>query len=141
MESFKKKFKVEELLITKVGAWNISLRPAQVTIGSLVLSLDRECPVLGGLTIEDASDLGVAFKEIEKIYNETFQPDKINYLALMMVDEQVHFHVIPRYSRPVIFQGQQFPDKNWPMPTDVTDALTLNDTTLLAILDYFKRKK
>ena len=43
MKEFKAKFKVSEYLIRKIGGWNISVRPMQITIGSLVLSLDRKC--------------------------------------------------------------------------------------------------
>ena len=34
--------------------------------------------------------------------------DKINYLALMMVDPAVHFHAIPRYASPVAIGGRSW---------------------------------
>ena len=33
---------------------------------------------------------------------------------LMMVDPNVHFHVIPRYSRPRNWNNIAFPDEGWP---------------------------
>ena len=38
----------------------------------------------------------------------TFDHQKINYLALMMVDPHVHFHVIPRYSGSRELEGATF---------------------------------
>ena len=44
------------------------------------------------------SEVGVATADLEGALRATFDHQKINYLALMMVDPHVHFHVIPRYS-------------------------------------------
>lgn len=138
MEAFVKKFEIEKLLIKKIGAWNISLRPVQVTLGSLVLSLDRHCPLMSGLTAKEASDLATAFSEIDKLFAKTFKPEKINYLALMMVDEQVHFHVIPRYKKAIEFNGDYYDDKNWPNPPVLTENIELSKATLTALLGYFR---
>ena len=138
MQKFIEKFKVNELLLARVGAWNISLRPAQVTLGSLILSLDRECPNLCGLTPKEGEELSSAFVVIEKVLNETFKPDKINYLALMMVDNQVHFHVIPRYSAVRDFEGVGYEDVNWPKPPNVLSKIDLSDENLLKLFQYLK---
>lgn len=114
MENFKSKFRVEELIIVKVGHWNVSLRPEQPTVGSLVLSLERKCPALGMLTMQESIDMCRAISIIEGIYQKTFMPEKINYLALMMVDEQVHFHVVPRYECELVFLDKIYNDRFWP---------------------------
>ena len=46
--------------------------------------------------------------DIERALRATFDHQKINYLALMMVDPHVHFHVIPRYSGSREFEGSTF---------------------------------
>lgn len=140
MNKFRDKFKISELLITKVGGWNISLRPTQVTIGSLVLSLDRSCPNMGGLTPEEGKELGEAFAVIERLLDTTFKPDKLNYLALMMVDHQVHFHVIPRYASPVVFEGDEYKDVSWPKPPNVLEKIELTEENILTIREYFRSK-
>lgn len=137
-ESFIEKFKLEQLLIFRVGSWIISLRPQQPTIGSMVLTLDRSCEHLGELSEDEAKDLGTAYHEIEKLLDKTFKPDRINYLALMMVDNQVHFHVIPRYGKAVEINGMEYQDKNWPGPPSL-DPLEIESSTLDAILDSLKR--
>lgn len=135
--SFVDKFKLNELTIKNVGSWIISLRPHQPTIGSLILTLNRQCESLAQITGEEGRQLSVAFFEIEKLFKLTFKPDKVNYLALMMIDNQVHFHVIPRYSKIVLFDNQGFDDKKWPGPPTL-EPINLGYEQLLEILDYFK---
>lgn len=126
LELFKKKFNIEELFIGKIGDWVISLRPEQLTLGSLVLSLNRSCESLGDLTPAESKDLAMAFSTIDDIFLRTFNPDKINYLALMMVDNQVHFHVIPRYKSKVEFNGSLYSDNCWPKAHDLNTVISLS---------------
>ena len=103
MEDFNNKFKTEELKIYESKYWVWSLRPVQATLGSGVLSLKRECPVFSELNQEEFCDLKNIIKVIEKTLKITFNYDVMNYLMLMMVDNQVHYHVIPRYERTIDF--------------------------------------
>lgn len=136
MEEFKTKFNIEELDIKTIGNWTISLRPVQVTLGSLVLSLNRKCATFSELAEREGEELVLAFKEIELLFQKTLKPDKINYLALMMVDEQVHYHVIPRYEKSVNWNGQIFEDKDWPKPPNVLNGIDL--VNLESLLVYLK---
>ena len=136
MEKFNQKFRVEELLIGRVGAWNISLRPQQPTIGSLILSLSRKCPSFSELTEQEAIELGQSFKEIEKLLGRAFSPQKINYLALMMVDNQVHYHVLPRYAAPIVVDGVEYEDKCWPMPHNLEPIDGANESIVTLIFDH-----
>src|SRR5690554_7574738 len=49
----------------------------------------------------------------------TFNPPKINYLALMMVDNQVHYHVLPRYEGVVKINNTEYKDHCWPVAHDL----------------------
>ncbi|MBD1432234.1 HIT family protein [Sphingobacterium sp. DN00404] len=138
MEDFKQKFDIVNLTIKTIGSWIISLRPVQVTIGSLVLSLDRACHDIGDLTNSESQELGLAFKAIKEVYAKTFSPDKVNYLLLMMVDKQVHFHVIPRYEREVTFKDQHFRDEHWPKPANVLSTSNFGDQLLMELKEYMK---
>jgi diadenosine tetraphosphate (Ap4A) HIT family hydrolase len=51
-----------------------------------------------------------------------FQYDKLNYLMLMMVDPDVHFHVLPRYEGDRSYGGLDFSDATWPGPPDISHA-------------------
>ena len=114
MNEFKSKFKTDEFLIYDSKYWVWSLRPVQATIGAGVLSLKRECPVLSELNQEEFSDLNDIIKVIEITLKKTFNYDIMNYLMLMMVDKQVHYHVIPRYERTIDFAGTSWMDSGWP---------------------------
>ncbi|GAB1452024.1 hypothetical protein MASR2M47_20800 [Draconibacterium sp.] len=136
-KDFIEKFKLNEYLIKKVGNWNISLRPQQPTIGSLVLSLDRKCESLAQMSREEGAELAMAFSEIEDMLGRILKPDKMNYLALMMVDKQVHFHVIPRYSQKVVFNNKVFVDSDWPFPHTL-QALNLRPDEIIDMVRYFR---
>ena len=114
LSGFKLKFKIEELLIYETEHWIWSLRPVQVTLGAGVLSLKRECPALSELKQEEFSDLNNIIKVIEITLKKTFNYDIMNYLMLMMVDKQVHYHVIPRYERTIDLAGIPWKDSGWP---------------------------
>ena len=114
LKDFRKKFKTDELLIYETEYWIWSLRPIQVTLGASVLSSKRECPVFSELNQEEFSDLNNIIKVIENTLMKTFNYDVMNYLMLMMVDKQVHYHVIPRYERTISFVGLSWNDSGWP---------------------------
>ena len=122
LNDFQTKFKTEELTLMETNFWLISLRPSQPTIGSLVVSLKRVCQSLSKLKPEEGADLVVAMQKIENRLNEKFPVDKLNYLALMMVDSQVHYHVIPRYKNGLVFNGIEYLDKSYPKPVDIFET-------------------
>lgn len=114
IDEFNNKFKIKEFTIYKSEYWVWSLRPVQATLGSGILSLKRECSAFSGLTQEEFSDLNNIIKVMEKTINLTFNYDIMNYLMLMMLDNQVHYHVIPRYKSVIDFKGISWRDSNWP---------------------------
>ena len=137
MNEFKSKFKTDEFLIYDSKYWVWSLRPVQATIGAGVLSLKRECPVLSELNQEEFSDLNDIIKVIEITLKKTFNYDIMNYLMLMMVDKQVHYHVIPRYERSIDFVGISWKDLGWPgVPNLAGDEI--DNSKLNEILDIIK---
>ena len=127
------KFKVNNLLIKDYKYWVLSLRPIQLTLGSMILTLKRECSGLGDLKSEETMELATIFNEIESNVKQFLRFNKINYLALMMVDDQVHFHVLPRYATEREFCSFKFLDQAWPGPiTEFGDGI--HDDRLLASL-------
>ena len=114
LNDFNKKFKTEDLLIFQSEHWIWSLRPVQNTLGAGVLSLKRSCSVFSVLNKEEFSDLYNIIKVIEKTLKDTFNYDIINYLMLMMIDKQVHYHVVPRYQRTIYYVKLSWKDSGWP---------------------------
>ena len=136
-KDFIKKFKLNDLLIKEMKFWLISLRPEQPTLGSLIISLKRPSDKMSDLLPEETEELAQVFKLIENALKNTFKPDKMNYLVLMMVDNQVHYHVIPRYENDRTLNEMKFKDENWPMPPSFK-AQEINEKGLLEILSIFK---
>ncbi|QNO13381.1 HIT family protein [Alkalicella caledoniensis] len=114
ISDFTHKFKTDELSIYETEYWLWSLRPVQSTLGAGVLSLKRECWNFSELKQEEFSDLYNVIKVIEQTLQNAFDYDKINYLMLMMIDKQVHYHVIPRYKDEVKFNNKSWVDSGWP---------------------------
>lgn len=83
------------------------------------------------------ADLHNAWQKIGAMYDATLQPEKINYLAFMMVDPNPHFHVVPRFAAPRAFDGAFYDDPAWPKPPNMAHEIALTDaqreklTTLL----------
>lgn len=135
---FKKKFKTEEFKILETEHWTWSLRPHQATLGSGILFLNRQCLKFSDLNKEEFADLFILINQIEKALSNLFSYDVINYLMLMMVDKQVHYHVIPRYQKGVFFQGKEWKDVSWPNIPLLSGELYSNDNLLKIVTEIKK---
>jgi len=101
------------------------LRPAQVTLGSLVLASKSDAKAYGELSTAAFAEQGEVIAAMEEALRAFTEYERINYLMLMMVDPNVHFHVIPRYSESRHWNGLEFPDAGWPGPPQLGNATTL----------------
>lgn len=113
------RFGFPSTLLKEYSHWVALLRSEQVTVGSLVIAAKSEATNLGGLTEEEWSEFAAVSQEAEALLREVFGAEKFNYLALMMKDPNVHFHLIPRYSAPVSVNGHEYPDQDWPTKTEL----------------------
>ena len=127
------KFGYPASLLREYANWVVLLRPVQPTLGSLVLACKEDASSLGAVSATAYAELSVATAELERALRAAFDYQKLNYLALMMVDPHVHFHVIPRYSEAREFEGSTFLDAAWPKPPDLTSALTLSQAQMSAL--------
>ena len=109
-----KSFNYPHTLIKEYDNWVVLLRPMQVTVGSLVLVEKSDAVHLGKLSQDSWTEFAVVCKEVEDWTRRIFGAEKFNYMALMMVDPNVHFHFVPRYSQPVEVAGEAFLDADWP---------------------------
>ena len=119
------KFGYPGSLLREYDHWVVLLRPAQVTLGSLVLAAKGEATAYGDLPPAAFAEQGQVVGHIERALHEFCAYEKINYLMLMMVDREVHFHVIPRYSEPRRLDDLEFPDHGWPGQPDLGGAVVL----------------
>ncbi len=119
------RFGYPQSLVAEAEHWVVLLRPEQVTAGCLVLACKEDVTSLGQITSAAGTELPGVVAAIETALSATYGPEKFNYLALMMVDPHVHFHVIPRYARAVEVAGSTIPDPGWPKQPNLAAAATL----------------
>jgi diadenosine tetraphosphate (Ap4A) HIT family hydrolase len=108
--------------------WLVLLRPAQVTLGSLVLVCREPVQRFGAISPDAAAELREVVAAVEGALGALLRFDKINYLMLMMVDPDVHFHVFPRYASARRYAGAEFGDPCWPGPPDLTRGQPLPES-------------
>ena len=116
MNETMRKFGYPQSVVRDYERWTVLLRPKQATLGALVLASKEPARSLGEISAEGMAELGLATAELEAALKKSFGYEKLNYLMLMMVDPDVHFHVLPRYSGPRSFATTEFTDPAWPGP-------------------------
>lgn len=122
-------------MIKEFEHWVVLFRDKQVTIGSLIImSKELDKTSLGSVSSAAWEEFGRVTAFVEQTLTKAFGAEKFNYLALMMYDPEVHFHVIPRYSTPVNFNGKEYMDPDWPNATQRI-AIDLDEKILNAIKD------
>ena len=118
------KFGYPDTLIGDYRHWCVLLRPAQATLGALVMACKDEAGAFPDMSPDAFAEMSKVTADIETTL-KSFRPyGKINYLMLMMVDPDVHFHVLPRYAETQDFKGTEFPDPGWPAVPDLSQAVT-----------------
>ena len=127
------KFGYPETLVRDYAHWVVVLRPQQATLGALVLVCKDAATAFSDIS-------GEAFAELHKVTGDieaglsAFRPyEKINYLMLMMVDPDVHFHVLPRYAEAQRFEGVDYPDSGWPAVPNLASGVQPDAATLTAL--------
>ncbi|MEM0985265.1 MAG: HIT domain-containing protein [Pseudomonadota bacterium] len=100
--------------------WSVLVRPKQATLGALVLVANGPATRFSDLTPQAFSEQATVIKDIEQVLSTAFNYDKINYLMLMMVDPNVHYHVLPRYGQVAQFRQWSLEDAGWPGPPDLS---------------------
>jgi diadenosine tetraphosphate (Ap4A) HIT family hydrolase len=128
------KFGYPAMLLAEFEHWVILLRPAQVTLGSLVLAAKSDATAYHQLSREAFAEQSDVVSAVEAALARVSAYERINYLMLMMVDPHVHFHVIPRYSKPRYWNGAEFNDLGWPGPPRLDAAVKLDEEQLHALV-------
>ena len=128
-----KKFGFPDTLIKKYDYWSLLLRREQVTLGSIILINNENVDSFSKISSQAFYEYEKVIREIELVLSKLFNYDKINYLMLMMVDSEVHFHVIPRYSKVIKFNNFEFKDYGWPAVPKLANLNKLSSKTFSAL--------
>ena len=132
------KFGYPDTLLREYAHWVILLRPAQVTLGSLVLAAKSDATAIEALAPDAYAELQTVTAAIAKALTAAVQHQKVNYLMLMMVDPHVHFHVLPRYEGERTAGGLTIADATWPGAPDLSQAHKLDEAERDALRDWLK---
>ena len=132
------KFGYPATLIADYSYWMVLLRPAQPTLGSLILAAKSDATAFPDLKTKAFAELATVTAHLEKVLKQAVSPAKINYLMLMMVDPHVHFHVIPRYQGGRGYQGIDVSDAGWPKVPALGEARTLEPEEIEKLVGWLK---
>jgi diadenosine tetraphosphate (Ap4A) HIT family hydrolase len=134
------KFQYPDSLIKEYNHWYLLVRPMQVTLGSLILiTKNPDNLSFADLQVTESNELIEIVKEIEISLNRFVSFEKINYLMLMMSDPEVHFHIIPRYSTPRLYNKKEFTDTTFPAAPDLSKFVLLDNQELKEIAYEIKK--
>jgi diadenosine tetraphosphate (Ap4A) HIT family hydrolase len=132
------RFGYPETLVADYAHWVVLLRPEQPTLGSLVLAAKGPATAFSQLSAEAFAELGRVVQDIEGRVCDAVRYTKINYLMLMMVDRNVHFHVIPRYEGERSAAGVRVSDAGWPKAPALGEAVALTPEQTAALAGWLR---
>jgi len=143
MNATMEKFGWPATRVAEFAHWVVLARPAQPTLGALVLAAKSDATAFGDLPAEAHAELKVVTAAIEAALREAVGYAKLNYLMLMMVDPHVHFHVIPRYEGAREWPkgepgAREFVDVGWPKVPDLGHAVALEGEELAALVAWLQ---
>lgn len=132
------KFGHPETLVCAYRHWLVLVRPQQATLGALVLVCTDAAKAFSQISVVAFAELAQVTADLDAALKQAFAPDKLNYLMLMMVDPDVHFHVLPRYAAPRTFAGREMTDGFWPKPVDLTQPVAADPDLAAAVRDALR---
>lgn len=121
------KFGYPATLVREYDNWVVLLRPAQVTLGSLIVAAKSDATDFGDLPADHFSELKIVTANVSRALGTLIDHARLNWLMLMMVDPHVHFHLIPRYEGNREHDGLSLLDTAWPGPPNLGGAVALSD--------------
>ena len=128
------KFGYPASLVKEYTHWAVLVRSQQATLGALVLVCREEAEAFSEISDGAFAELPRVVRDIEAALKAFQGFDKINYLMLMMVDRQVHYHVLPRYAAERAFAGEVFQDSGWPALPNLGDGPLLQGEALAELV-------
>ena len=132
------KFGYPENLLREYEHWVVLIRPVQLTAGCMVLACKEDAQSMAAVSSDAFAELPLVTGDIETCLRRAFGMEKINYIMLMMVDKEVHFHVVPRYSEDKSHAGATFNDPGWPALPDMKNQIELTGEQFDSLREYLK---
>jgi len=137
MLKFAGRFNRPDLVVKEFKYWVVILRENVTTLGSCIFILKSGKPFLSQVSNEEMAELAVVHKWFETKTKDLYGAEKWNYCAMMMKDEFVHYHAIPRYSKKVNIYGRGWIDEDWPKATKL-GKIEVDNKVLVQIINDLK---
>lgn len=106
--------------------WTLALNDNQATLGRVFFALNRHETDIAALSDAETLSLWAFVRETKDALSALFAPNHFNYMFLMNLTPHVHFHIFPRYARPVQFAGQSYADSRYGDHYDPAESRTLD---------------
>ena len=103
-------------VIYETAYWRVVLDPDQRTLGKMFITLLEHKEAISALDDAEWLDLHTVMQQLEGKIMAAFQPSHFNWQCLMnnaiVADRptHVHWHLHPRYKKPIVFAGETFID-------------------------------
>jgi hypothetical protein len=127
------KFGYPATLVADYHYWVVLLRPAQPTLGSLVLAAKSDATAFSALPPPAFVELARVVSDIESALRDAVSFARINYMMLMMVDPND-----PRYEGERSAAGLTIADTGWPKLPVLGDAVELDAGQIETAVDWLK---
>ena len=122
-------FEYDKYLIKDYKNWILLLNKNQFTFGSLVLICKDDVISFSDITLSSYNEMKHIIEDIESKLKLVIPYEKLNYLMLMMVDPNVHFHILPRYSK-LIYKEKEYTDFGWPGKPNLDKKVEIEKNTM-----------
>lgn len=131
-------FGYPDTVVRAYDHWCVQLRPQQATLGALVMICTEDARAFADVGAGAFAEMPRVVRDIEAALAQLFAYDRINYLMLMMVDPEVHFHVLPRYAEARTFEGAAFTDPGWPGPPELGHANAIDAAATARLIEQIR---
>lgn len=138
MNATMEKFGYPDTLVREYPHWSVQLRPKQATLGALVAICKEPVGSFGKVSGPAFAELKQVSGDMESALKGALDYARLNYLMLMMVDPDVHFHVLPRYAETREMFGISFADPGWPGPPDISYVTETDPAINAALIELLR---
>jgi len=102
-----------DLTIKEYPLWTAEISDSPTPIGWTYIILKRHIEYFDELTNKELIELKEIIRELKKMLVKSFNPDWFNVMQLGNGGRHMHFHLVPRFKRPVKFDGKTFRDPDY----------------------------
>lgn len=118
-----------DIEVIETDRWRVTLDSNQQFLGKSFITLLEHKASLSDLDEKDWEDFHRLVAELETALRKAFQSHHFNWSCLMNIaamrgqDTHVHWHLHPRYAKPIIVAGETFEDAQWYPATERVDHI------------------